>query len=62
VKNSLGVSLSTDIIAGFCDETEEEHLETLSLLSEVKFDQAFMYAYSLRERTHAGIVQIFDSH
>ena len=28
--------------------------ETLSLLSEVKFDQAFMYAYSLRDKTHAA--------
>lgn len=49
-----GVSISTDLIAGFCDETEEEHQETLSLLREVRFDQAFMYAYSLRDRTHAA--------
>ncbi|MDX1618363.1 MAG: MiaB/RimO family radical SAM methylthiotransferase, partial [Balneolaceae bacterium] len=32
-----GVSLSTDIIAGFCDETEEEHRETLSLMAEVRY-------------------------
>lgn len=49
-----GVSISTDLIAGFCDETEEEHQDTLSLLREVRFDQAFMYAYSLRDRTHAA--------
>lgn len=49
-----GVSISTDVIAGFCDETEEEHRDTLSLLAEVRFDQAFMYTYSLRDRTHAA--------
>jgi MiaB/RimO family radical SAM methylthiotransferase len=49
-----GVSISTDLIAGFCDETEEEHQDTLALLREVRFDQAFMYAYSLRDRTHAA--------
>lgn len=48
-----GVSLSTDIIAGFCDETEEEHQQTLSLMAEVEFDLAYMFAYSERERTLA---------
>ena len=48
------VSLSSDFIAGFCGETEADHRETLSLLEEVGYDQAFMYAYSLRERTHAA--------
>lgn len=48
-----GVSLSTDIIAGFCGETEEEHKDTLSLMEIVKYDQAFMFAYSLREKTWA---------
>jgi tRNA A37 methylthiotransferase MiaB len=33
------VSISTDIISGFCGETEEEHLETVSLMREVGFDQ-----------------------
>ena len=46
--------LTTDIIAGFCEESEEEHQDSLSLMREVAFDQAFMFAYSLRDRTHAG--------
>ncbi|KAG8469707.1 hypothetical protein KFE25_006162 [Diacronema lutheri] len=49
-----GVTLSTDIIAGFCAETEAEHEETLSLMRHVRYEQAFMYAYSLRSRTHAA--------
>ncbi|GAA5520811.1 tRNA (N6-isopentenyl adenosine(37)-C2)-methylthiotransferase MiaB [Aliifodinibius salicampi] len=48
-----GVTLSTDIITGFCDETEEEHQDTLSLMAEVKYDLAYMFAYSERGRTLA---------
>ena len=48
-----GVSISSDFIAGFCGETEAEHLETLSLMEQVRYDQAFMFAYSMRGRTHA---------
>lgn len=48
------VAISTDIITGFCGETEEEHQDTIALMNEVKFDQAFMFAYSLREKTHAA--------
>lgn len=48
------VTLSTDMIAGFCGETEEDHQQTLSLLREVEYDQAFLYAYSRREKTHAA--------
>jgi tRNA-2-methylthio-N6-dimethylallyladenosine synthase len=47
------VSLSTDIIAGFCDESEEEHEATMSLMKIVEYDLAYMFAYSERERTLA---------
>ena len=48
------VKISTDIIAGFCGETEEEHRDTVLLMEQVRYDQAFMFAYSLREKTHAA--------
>jgi MiaB/RimO family radical SAM methylthiotransferase len=47
------VALSSDFIAGFCDETEEEHKDTVSLLQHVQYEQAFLFAYSLREKTYA---------
>eukprot|EP00977_Amphora_coffeiformis_P010267 scaffold2383_cov161-Amphora_coffeaeformis.AAC.23 len=47
------IALSTDMIAGFCGETDEEHLDSVSLLEKVRYDQAFLFAYSLREKTHA---------
>lgn len=49
-----GVALSSDFIAGFCGETEADHQATLSLMEAVGFEQAFMFAYSMRERTHAA--------
>lgn len=45
--------LSTDIIAGFCGETQEEHEATLSLLKEVGFIMAYHFKYSERPRTLA---------
>jgi tRNA-2-methylthio-N6-dimethylallyladenosine synthase len=47
-------SVSTDIITGFCGETEEDHLETLSLMKEAAFDFAFMFKYSERPGTLAA--------
>ena len=47
------VAISSDFISGFCGETEEDHQQTLSLLRAVQFDKAFMFAYSMREKTHA---------
>ena len=46
--------LTTDVIAGFCSETEEDHAQTLSLMEEVGFDWAFMFAYSDRPGTLAN--------
>ena len=42
------------MIAGFCGETEEDHAATLDLLERVGYEQAFLYAYSLRDKTHAA--------
>lgn len=47
-------SVTTDVIAGFCTETEEDHRETLSLMEEVRFDGAFMFQYSERPGTLAA--------
>ena len=49
-----GISFSTDIIAGFCGETEAEHQDTLSLIEAVRFDHAFMFMYSERPDTYAA--------
>ncbi|CAK7334455.1 unnamed protein product [Dovyalis caffra] len=47
------VGLTSDFICGFCGETEEEHKDTLSLVKAVGYDMAYMFAYSMREKTHA---------
>ena len=48
-----GVAISTDIIVGFPGETEEDFLETLSLVEECKYDNAFTFIFSQREGTPA---------
>jgi len=47
------IAISTDIIAGFCTETDEDHLATLNLMNAVKYDGAYMFKYSPRENTKA---------
>ncbi|HKM10061.1 MAG: tRNA (N6-isopentenyl adenosine(37)-C2)-methylthiotransferase MiaB [Bacilli bacterium] len=49
-----GLTLSTDIIVGFPDETEEQFLETLSLVDVVKYESAFTFIYSPRKGTPAA--------
>ena len=46
--------LSTDMITGFCTETEEDHLQSLSLMAYCKYDLAYMYFYSERPGTLAA--------
>lgn len=48
------LAFSTDILTGFCGETEEDHQATLALMREVGFDSAFMFAYSERDVTYAA--------
>lgn len=47
------VAVSSDFISGFCGETDQEHKDTVSLMEQVAYDQAFMFAYSMREKTPA---------
>jgi len=55
VRSTIGedVAISSDFISGFCDETDQDHADTIDLMERVVFDQAFMFAYSMREKTHA---------
>ncbi len=49
-----GCALSTDIFAGYCGETEDDHALSLSLMRECAFDAAFMFKYSERPGTYAA--------
>jgi tRNA-2-methylthio-N6-dimethylallyladenosine synthase len=48
------IAISTDILSGFSGETEPEHAQTLALMSELRFDSAFMFRYSERDLTYAA--------
>ena len=47
-------SISTDLIAGFCTETDDDHRDTLLLMEQAQFDYAFMFKYSVRPNTLAA--------
>ena len=54
IKNAMPeCALSTDIIVGFCTETEEDHEMTMELMRKVRYEGAFMFHYSERENTKA---------
>ena len=48
------IAISTDILTGFSGETEDDHQQTLALMRELRFDSAFMFAYSERDLTFAA--------
>jgi tRNA-2-methylthio-N6-dimethylallyladenosine synthase len=49
-----GIAITTDLLVGFCDETDEEFAAILRAQEELRFDAAFMFAYSEREGTYAA--------
>ncbi len=49
-----GIAITTDILVGFCGETDDEFAEILLALAELRFDHAFLFSYSEREGTHAA--------
>ena len=48
------IALSTDLMVGFCGETEDDHAQTLAVMKQVRFDSAFMFRYSDRGITYAS--------
>jgi tRNA-2-methylthio-N6-dimethylallyladenosine synthase len=48
------ISITTDIITGFSTETEDNHLMTIDLMKEVRFDLSYMFMYSVRKGTYAA--------
>ena len=54
------MALSTDIMVGFCGETDEDHAQTLEVMRQVRFDFAFMFSYSDRGITYASRKMVDD--
>ncbi len=52
-KRLPNLSISTDVIVGFCGETEADFMETYNLMAEIRYDSAFMFKYSSRDGTLA---------
>ena len=59
-KHLPDAEITTDIMTGFCSETEEDHQETLSLMEYVQYDYAYMFKYSERPGTKAARVMDDD--
>lgn len=53
-KHMHDCAISTDMITGFCGETEDDHRQTLSLMKDVGYDMAYMFKYSERPKTLAA--------
>ena len=56
------IIFSTDIIVGFPGETEDDFIDTLNLVNQIKFDQIFMYIYSKRTGTKAALMEDFTEY
>ncbi|MCX5746485.1 MAG: tRNA (N6-isopentenyl adenosine(37)-C2)-methylthiotransferase MiaB [Proteobacteria bacterium] len=54
------IAISTDILTGFCGETVADHEQTLALMRELRFDSAFMFAYSERDLTLSAKKMVDD--
>lgn len=53
-RESPGIAISTDLIVGFPGETDEDFRDSMEFIREMQYDQAFMFAYSLRDGTAAA--------
>ncbi len=53
-KSIPGIAITTDVMTGFCGESEQDHQKTLEIMEQVRFDSAFMFMYSERSVTYAA--------
>ena len=54
IRRRADIALTTDIISGFCGETENEYMDTYSLVEEIEYHSAFIFKYSERKNTIAA--------